>query len=73
MYCLLLIIQQEYSVSQNLIAPSPITISEVTSSNFFIHDIFLLDATAVKRIRGCVADFILVVFYIRGSKNWFNI
>ena len=30
---------------------------------FFTHDIFHFDATAVKRTRGCVADFILVIVY----------
>ena len=33
----------------------------------FIHEIFSLDARAVKRLRGCVADFILVDVY---SRTW---
>ena len=32
-------------------------------SNFFNHEIFRLDAKTVKRIRGCVSDFILVDVY----------
>ena len=51
---------QMQRVNQDLIFHSPRTISEVPSSNFFTHDIFHLDARAVKRIRGCVADFNLV-------------
>ena len=31
--------------------------------NFFTHDIFHFDARAVKRFRGCVADFMLVDIY----------
>ena len=39
-------------------------ISQVKSSKFFFtHEIFSLDARVVKRIRGCVVDFILVVVY----------
>ena len=45
-------------VNQNLIVPSWRTISEEI---FCTHNIFCLDAIAVKRIRGSVADFILVV------------
>ena len=36
---------------------------EEFSVSFFTHDIFCLDVRAVKRIRGCVADFMLIVVY----------
>ena len=46
-----------------MIVSSPRTTSEVASIFFFTHDIFGFDARVVKRIRGCVADVILVVVY----------
>ena len=48
-------------MAQNMIDPSPRTISEVGFIIFFTYDIFRLDARAVKRIRVCEADFILLV------------
>ena len=51
-------------VSQNLIAQSPRgPIWGSIQHFFFTHDILRLDAEDVKWIRGCVANFILVVVY----------
>ena len=52
---------------------TPRSFSKVASRNFFIHVIVRLDVRAVKRIRGYVADLILVVVYILNNQTYASV
>ena len=55
---------QMQRVNQNIVVLSTKAIPEVANNNFFIHEIFNLNARAVEEMLGCVAIFILVAVFL---------